>query len=263
MVHNAFNVGYKTMEVGSIMAKNFNLAISLLKKIRIIESLESQNKLLAEIDKCQGAIVVAFLNAHGINLVVKSQCVGKAFLNADIILRDGKGLEMLYKSAGFEPGFNMNGTDFLPVVLESFRSKTIAIYGTKEPWLTRAKEKLLQQGHKIVDTYDGFQDSSFYLERIRSTQPEFILLAMGMPKLEEIASLIKNNHNNKCIVICGGAIVDFLAGRFTRAPKCMRRLGIEWLYRLVNEPKRLFRRYVIGNLTFLINMNKLVSGIKS
>jgi exopolysaccharide biosynthesis WecB/TagA/CpsF family protein len=60
-----------------------------------------------------------------------------------------------------------------------------------------------------------------------------------------------------CLIVCGGAIIDFLGGKIARAPVWMRRLGLEWVYRLVQEPGRLFRRYVLGNPLFLARALRL------
>jgi N-acetylglucosaminyldiphosphoundecaprenol N-acetyl-beta-D-mannosaminyltransferase len=82
-------------------------------------------------------------------------------------------------------------------------------------------------------------------------RPSLIVLGMGMPRQEEIASLLRGVLDHPCTIVCGGAIIDFLGKKTSRAPLWMRRTGLEWLYRLALEPRRLFRRYVIGNPLFL------------
>jgi exopolysaccharide biosynthesis WecB/TagA/CpsF family protein len=77
---------------------------------------------------------------------------------------------------------------------------------------------------------------------------------MGMPKQERVARAIRSAADVHSLIICGGAIIDFIAGRFPRAPKWMRRHGIEWMYRLAHEPRRLLARYLIGNPLFLCRM---------
>jgi N-acetylglucosaminyldiphosphoundecaprenol N-acetyl-beta-D-mannosaminyltransferase len=77
------------------------------------------------------------------------------------------------------------------------------------------------------------------------------VLGMGMPKQEAIAARLAAS-GVPCLVVCGGAILDFLGGKVTRAPNWVRRLGCEWMFRLIGEPQRLFRRYVVGNPMFLL-----------
>src|SRR5690606_40821841 len=73
-----------------------------------------------------------------------------------------------------------------------------------------------------------------------------IVLAMGMPKQEQVAVQLRDALNTPALLICGGAILDFAAERFPRAPLWMRRFGLEWLFRLLLEPRRLFKRYALG-----------------
>ena len=72
-----------------------------------------------------------------------------------------------------------------------------------------------------------------------------------MPKQEVVATRLAAS-GVPCLIVCGGAILDFLGGKVDRAPKWGRRLGCEWVFRLIKEPKRLFSRYVVGNPMFLL-----------
>ena len=85
---------------------------------------------------------------------------------------------------------------------------------------------------------------------------------MGMPKQETIAKFIKEQSGLNCVLVCGGAIFDFLGQKVVRAPLWMQRIGIEWVFRLVQEPKRLFKRYVIGNAVFLYRAKILQNELK-
>ena len=82
-------------------------------------------------------------------------------------------------------------------------------------------------------------------------QPDLIVLGMGMPKQERVAHLLRSQLDHPCLIVCGGAIIDFMGGRVSRAPLWMRQLGIEWIYRFLHKPVRMFRRYVVGNPQFL------------
>ena len=83
-------------------------------------------------------------------------------------------------------------------------------------------------------------------EFIEAHQPEILILGMGMPKQEYFSAFLQHNYEKPLVVVNGGAIFDFIANRFTRAPSIFRKLNLEWLYRLMNEPIRLFNRYAIG-----------------
>jgi N-acetylglucosaminyldiphosphoundecaprenol N-acetyl-beta-D-mannosaminyltransferase len=86
-----------------------------------------------------------------------------------------------------------------------------------------------------------------------------IVLGMGMPRQEEVAAVLRSALGYPCLIICGGAIIDFLGGKTSRAPGWMRAFGLEWLYRLGLEPKRLFRRYVLGNPLFIARALRLAA----
>lgn len=201
----------------------------------------------------QGRLSLAFANAHAFNLGRANPHFGSALLSSDLVLRDGIGVKWLMQFAGQEPGYNLNGTDFIPLVLPAiFKNKRLAVYGARDQELEKAQLKLKQLGLQVVDLFHGFADSEEYLRRVECCQPDVVLLAMGMPKQERVAEAL-NKRFERVSVINGGAIVDFMAGKVSRAPLWVRRIGMEWLYRLLLEPRRLFKRYVIGNIVFLFH----------
>jgi exopolysaccharide biosynthesis WecB/TagA/CpsF family protein len=118
-------------------------------------------------------------------------------------------------------------------------------------YLERSAAVFEKSGVKPVLLMDGYHDDEEYLKALRERKPSLIILAMGMPKQERVAALLARNLCYPCLIVCGGAILDFMGGKVKRAPLIFRQLGIEWLYRLAQEPKRLFKRYVIGNAVFL------------
>jgi exopolysaccharide biosynthesis WecB/TagA/CpsF family protein len=200
--------------------------------------------------------VVSFTNAHCFNLCHKDISFRSAILKSDIFFRDGKGLEILCKSVGIDPGVNMCGTDTIPMMLDMFKDSSLALLGTEDTYLSKAAEVLRERGNRIVLTKNGFEPLTQYVDWIEEIQPRVILLGMGMPKQELLSALLKEKLSYKCIIINGGAIIDQLGERMSRAPLWMRRNGFEWLYRLIQEPRRLFNRYVIGNITFLVRTYK-------
>ncbi|MNI76456.1 putative N-acetylmannosaminyltransferase [compost metagenome] len=102
-----------------------------------------------------------------------------------------------------------------------------------------------------MSLHDGFASIDTYIDLARQQQPELIVLGMGMPKQENVAARLAE-LGRPCLIVCGGAILDFMGGKVTRAPDWLRRLGGEWVYRLSREPRRLFVRYVVGNPLFLL-----------
>lgn len=206
---------------------------------------------LNELPKTQKPQIVSFVNAHAVNLMVKDEGLFQALTESDVLLRDGSGMKVLMNWLGYTPGTNLNGTDLIPRILEKFEGRTVAIYGTQEPWLSKACDVIEAKGGKVVSRLDGFQHEEDYSSLMQSSKPDLVVLAMGMPKQEKISMLLRSAASQPVTIINGGAIIDFLAERVNRAPKLWRKAGMEWLYRLIQEPKRLFGRYVVGNVVFL------------
>jgi exopolysaccharide biosynthesis WecB/TagA/CpsF family protein len=198
--------------------------------------------------------VVAFVNAHAMNSAAVSRNFFEALLSADILLRDGIGMAILLRLLHQVPGRNLNGTDLIPQILKLYAGRPIALFGTQEPYLRRARHRVMNKlapGSCCMTTH-GFCEVEDYIRLAATHKPSLIVLGMGMPRQEEVARVLRAAVGYPCLIVCGGAIIDFIGGRTSRAPAWIRTARLEWLYRLALEPKRLFRRYVIGNPLFLV-----------
>lgn len=224
----------------------------ILNKATVVHDIADETSLLDALSSGSESRVLAFVNAHAMNLVVTNDQLLEALLDADYLLRDGSGMSLLYRLMGMDFGLNMNGTDFIPKVLEKNRGKKIAIWGTQEPYLSEAVATIKQRYNmEVVSIHHGFESIEFYTDLSKTVNVDLILLGMGMPKQEQLAKQLRTSYANS-LIICGGAIIDFLGNKVSRAPEWMRQLGVEWLYRLLCEPMRLFKRYVIGNPLFIV-----------
>jgi exopolysaccharide biosynthesis WecB/TagA/CpsF family protein len=188
------------------------------------------------------------------NLMAHSIEFYRAVRSADVILRDGSGMATLFKLLAQSPGLNLNGTDLIPAIIARYDGRRIALLGSREPYLHRAAGNIAKRlaPQSQLTTVNGFLDSAAYVSLATEVRPDLIVLGMGMPKQEQVAVSLRNALPFPCTIICGGAIIDFLGAKISRAPPLMRKMGIEWLYRLALEPRRLFARYVIGNPRFLL-----------
>ena len=216
---------------------------------------------LVKIVNTKKPTTVGFLNQHGYNLISKDDSLADMFINMDYLFRDGKGIELACRYHKIDPKNNLNGTDLIPTLMarliNSPEEVSFFAYGTKSPWLDDGARNLFQSEDFL--SLDGFHDDQAYLEHFANHETEklnVIVLAMGMPKQERIAARLKLQAKGRLIIICGGAILDFQAGRVKRAPLIFRKFGLEWFYRLTCEPKRLFSRYVIGIPVFFFNVYK-------
>ncbi|MFK0342517.1 WecB/TagA/CpsF family glycosyltransferase [Pseudomonas asiatica] len=225
---------------------------TLVGKLEVVVDTTAAQRLLDRLSAPEAATVLGFVNAHAMNLVVRDGACHQALSAADVLLRDGSGMAILYRRLGLEPGLNMNGTDFIPRLLAAYRGRRVAFWGTRQPYLDQAVQRSVAMfGVVPVSVHDGFASVDTYLQLAREQQPELIVLGMGMPRQEVVAARLAAT-GGPCLIVCGGAILDFLGGKVSRAPEWLRRMGGEWLYRLLREPKRLFMRYVVGNPLFLL-----------
>lgn len=226
---------------------------ALLDHIECIADQESVQKRIADLKSPAAPHVLAFVNAHAMNLCVASQSFTDALLSADTLLRDGKGMEILFRRMERDPGLNLNGTDLIPRVIATHAPKRLALYGTRPEYLAMAQGKIRKElsPESEIELLDGFRSAEDYLAAARQFKPELIVLGMGMPKQEQVAQALRQGLQHPCLIVCGGAIIDFLGGKVTRAAAWMQRSGFEWLYRFILEPRRLFRRYILGNPLFL------------
>ncbi len=225
----------------------------LLGKIERVPGESEERALLARLTWPGSPCVLAFANAHAMNSAAQEREFFEALMRADVLLRDGSGMAILYRLLGLAPGRNLNGTDLIPALMRRFNGRPAALFGTQDPFLQRAKDRVhtqLMPASALVRAH-GFNMVDSYVTLAREQQSALIVLGMGMPRQEEVAMALREQLSHPCLIVCGGAILDFLGNKTPRAPRWMQKSGTEWLYRLACEPRRLFRRYVVGNPVFM------------
>ncbi|HVK92044.1 MAG TPA: WecB/TagA/CpsF family glycosyltransferase [Mycoplana sp.] len=206
-----------------------------------------------------GQTTIAFLNANNANLMM-SDAEYRDALERQLVLPDGHGVDIASQVFHGRPfPANLNGTDFVPALLTYMETpKRVALIGAEREVLVKAAEKFQEHTpwHEFHPVSDGFFDrneSDGVMAKVRELQPDILLVAMGSPVQEKwIDRHVAPGHAR--LVISVGALFDFVAGRVPRAPERMRRFRLEWLYRLMQEPLRLWCRYVIGNPLFLYHV---------
>lgn len=199
---------------------------------------------------------IGFLNAHNAN-VASSDRKFAAALGNFLVLADGIGVDIASKFLYGAPfPDNLNGTDFVPALLRACdHPLTVGLLGARQANAERAAVRLatLAPRHRYVVVSDGYftpEQEPGILAELSTLRPDILLVAMGVPRQEFwIEGHIGAEHCTLPIAV--GALIDFLSGSVPRAPQWMRKLRLEWLFRLIIEPGRLWRRYVVGNPLFL------------
>lgn len=208
--------------------------------------------------KARKAYLICFANAHTVNTAKDNGCFATAIHNA-LMLNDGIGVEIASKWLYGRPfPDNLNGTDFTPELLDRLpRGTRVFLIGSPPGVAERAAQAIASQhSHiKIVGTQNGFfavEEEASLLTRIKASAADLVLVAMGHPRQEIWAA--RNVDRLGMTVMCVGALLDFYAGTARRAPLWLRRLRVEWAFRLFREPRRLARRYIVGNAAFLAHV---------
>lgn len=199
---------------------------------------------------------ISFLNAHNANVACDDREFARV-MRRFLVLPDGIGVDIAAKWLyGTAFPANLNGTDFVPALITAIsRPLTIGLLGASKHNVSGAAEKLskLAPQHKVVVISDGYfqgSDEPAILSKMAEIRPDILLVALGVPRQEMwIDRNITSQHCTMPIAV--GALLDFLSGNIPRAPLWLRRMRLEWVYRLWIEPARMWRRYILGNPVFL------------
>jgi len=220
--------------------------------------MSEQKTLINSEKKVKGCKVGYFVNVNSVNLSAKHPGLGVNINRADRSFADGAGLRLAAKTLGINIKDNVNGTDMLPHLCEAAQSQGISIYFLGAiPGVAIATAKNLCQQYpalRIAGAEHGYFnrcEAAKVVKRINQSSADILLLAMGSPVQEKW--LQDNAPKLTCrTALAVGGLFDFYSKKISRAPMWMRELGLEWSWRLMQEPKSKFKRYVIGNPLFLI-----------
>ncbi len=202
-----------------------------------------------------------FVNADCLNKAWQNEQYQKILQSTDLIFADGSGIRYAARILQKTIIDNVNGTDMLPLLCKQAAEKRHSLFllGAK-PGIAKKMKENLQMKYpdlKILGTQHGYFDrekeNEKIIKKINSLQPDILLVAFGAPAQEK---WIAQNFSrlNPFVMMGVGGLFDFYSGNIPRAPLWMRKAGIEWIFRLLQEPKRMWKRYILGNPLFLLRI---------
>lgn len=217
------------------------------------ETLDEIDKLILKNDKSY----VVTPNVDHIVMLETDVELKNIYRDASLILTDGKPLLWISKWYKTPIKEKISGSDLFPLLCEMAAKKGYSMFflGAAEGVAAKAAENLKKKynGLKIVGTYSppyGFEkdeiESEKIIDMVKEAHPDILILGLGSPKQEKFAYHYCKDLGVP-ISLGLGASLDFEAGNIRRAPKWMSNHGLEWLYRLIKEPKRMFKRYIIDD----------------
>jgi N-acetylglucosaminyldiphosphoundecaprenol N-acetyl-beta-D-mannosaminyltransferase len=215
---------------------------------------------------------VCCISVHGLVSAQRDPAVRSALNRAGLATEDGMPLVWWCRRAGFPQAAQVCGSDLLDAMCARAvqRGHRHYFYGASPPVLEQLVSRLSHRFPGLIVA--GYRSPPFRelseeedaadIAAINETRPDYVWVGLGMPRQEKwMAAHVGRIRATALIGI--GAAFDFHAGTKPRAPACMRRSGLEWLFRLASEPRRLARRYLIDNTIFIACAVQQLAGWKS
>ena len=216
----------------------------------------------------EGKLLINTVNAHSYNTARKDSLFAEALMNGDVLIPDGVSIVKACKwiKAKSQPKERIAGWDLFSFEMEKLEKKggTVMFMGSSQKVLDLIVKRAAEvYPHLKVVTYSppykpefSDEDNKAIIDAINAANPDLLWIGMTAPKQEKWTYSHWEELDIHCHVGTIGAVFDFFAGTVERAPMWWQEHGLEWLYRLLKEPKRMWRRYIIGNALFLWNMLK-------
>ena len=203
-------------------------------------------------------------NVHTTVMAYRDEAYRKVQNSGAMALPDGQPLSIVSRKRGFKDAQRVPGPDLMPRILKLSEEKgyTHYFYGSTEKTLEQLKKSMLDAYPKlqIVGMYSPpfrkltEEEDEQIIKQINDTKPDFVWVALGAPKQENWMYQHQNKVNGLMIGV--GAAFDFLAGTTKRAPAWMQKLCLEWVFRILQDPKRMLPRYLSTNFAFLYHVHR-------
>jgi N-acetylglucosaminyldiphosphoundecaprenol N-acetyl-beta-D-mannosaminyltransferase len=211
----------------------------------------------------EGKLLINTINAHSYNMARKDKQFAEALSKGDVLIPDGASIVKACEWIGAEsqPKERVAGWDLFAYEMKRLNRKggKCMFMGSSENVLSLVKKRASVDYPNItVETYSppykpefSDEDNRSIINAINEADPDLLWIGMTAPKQEKWTYSHWSELNIHCHVGTIGAVFDFFAGTAKRAPLWWQHHGLEWLYRLIKEPRRMWRRYLVGNLLFL------------
>ena len=214
----------------------------------------------------EGKLLINTINAHTYNTALKDSLFAEALVKGDVLIPDGASIVKACRwiKAKSRPKERIAGWDLFAYEMDRLNKKGGKCFfmGSSEKVLSLVRERAAKEyPNIIVETYSppykpefSEEDNKAIISAVNAADPDLLWIGMTAPKQEKWTYSNWNELDIHCHVGNIGAVFDFFAGTVKRAPVWWQEHSLEWLYRLIKEPKRMWRRYIIGNTLFVWNI---------
>lgn len=203
---------------------------------------------------------VCVVNVHSVVTASRDASFMKVLNGADMTTPDGAPVAWSLRMAGFHGQRRINGPDLMHRYLAEAerRNQSVFFYGSTSDTLERLRTSLLQSFPKLRIAGTASppfraltpEEDKAYVEQINASGAAVVFVGLGCPKQEQW--MADHRGRVQCVMVGVGAAFDYSAGTVKRAPRWMQHAGLEWLFRLCSEPRRLARRYLVTNSLFVL-----------
>jgi len=226
---------------------------------------------LSELDRIPvGKKLINTINAHSYNTAQEDEAFAEALSKGDYLIPDGAGIVKACRwlKAKSQPEERIAGWDLFSFEMNRLERKSekrkVMFLGSSEKVLALIRERAaIDYPHLVVITYSppfkpefSDEDNQAMIGAINHADPDLLWIGMTAPKQEKWTYRHWDELNIHCHCGTIGAVFDFYAGTVKRAPLWWQMNSLEWLYRLIKEPRRMWRRYIIGAVKFLYYLSK-------
>ncbi len=249
---------YNTLDLRSLLSSWTKFDRSELFGFNLIRAdRESAASAIMQSARSNQKVTVNFINAHCINIAAKDSVYRECLKASSALLPDGSGMSIASKLAKAPLGENLNGTDLFPILCQKAAEagKSIYLHGG-EPKVAEQVAKNMKKQYPdlmiagVSNGYEDHADTAATIAKINRSNADLVFVGLGVPMQEKwIAE--HRSWINAPVVLGVGGLFDYYSGRIPRAPRLVRAAGMEWVWRLMQEPQRLANRYLVGNISFL------------
>lgn len=197
------------------------------------------------------------VNADKINEINKNERLKQIVNSCGIINADGASVVLASRFLKKPLPERVAGIDLMQNLIELSEKKGYSVYllGAKQEVVEKTAEVLKKQYPRlhIVGIHDGyFSEDEWPLisDELKQANPDFVFVGITSPMKEYLVEYLQDQGNNAIFMGVGGSF-DVISGKIPRAPVWMQNANLEWLFRVIQEPKRLFKRYFVGNFVFV------------
>ena len=211
----------------------------------------------------EGKLLINTINAFSYDNARKDVLFSEALQKGDVLIPDGISIVKAcrFLNAKSQPKERIAGWDLFVYEMGKLNrvGGKVMFLGSSDAVLNLIRQRVAEKYPKIeVDTYSppykpefSDEDNEAMISAINHSNPDLLWIGMTAPKQEKWAYTHLDRLDVHCHIGTIGAVFDFFAGTVKRAPERWQRAGLEWLYRLLSEPRRMWRRYFIGNAKFI------------